>query len=192
MSDQLVEVDEFQRGNVCRGQVDRRRRTRLKSFFPAFDAQTPPVARLQAGESVLRQRTDQVIASITAEFQEFHRHDRANDMDPGILPARVAATGAIETGKGFGRAGDQRLAQNVSCLRHTVTKIGTVRGKSIPRTVQYRATQLFLLRCAPPESRGLQQRICHVHIERGLQPCRQLQPECIDIGRRRRSLNWLG
>src|SRR6185503_4423304 len=77
----------------------------IERLLPARRAQAPAVARLEAGEAVLRHRRREVVAPGFREGEELRRHDDANRVQAHVLAAGVATGIAIEAGQRLSRTG---------------------------------------------------------------------------------------
>jgi len=82
-------------------------------FFPAFDADAPVIAWLQAGEAVFGAWGDQVIADRRLMPQELIAELDANRMLAQIIRTCIAFAVAIKAGEWIGAASLQSCAQNV-------------------------------------------------------------------------------
>ena len=90
---------------MCCGQSDRRGAACLQRFLPACCAQTPAVAGPQAGETRVRQRCHEIIATGAAEFEELPGHFGADRVRAQVLGAGFAVTRAGITGAWIERTG---------------------------------------------------------------------------------------
>ena len=98
-------------------QHDLRRDVGVEGLLPAAGAQAPAVARLQAGEAILRHWRTEIVAGGLREGEELGRHHDADRVEADILAAGVAATVAVEAGHGLMRARLQGPAQHVDRRR---------------------------------------------------------------------------
>ena len=78
-----------------------------KGLFPPQGAHAPAVSGLEAFESVLGARRDQVVAALELLVQELHRHAGADDMAARVLRVGVAAAVSKPAGQWVVRAGHQ-------------------------------------------------------------------------------------
>ena len=108
-----VEGYDLQRVLMCRLKNDWARRACLLHLQPSRRANTPAVARLQAGESILWHRSGKIIAEMGRDCEELLGHDTADGVHAEILGAGVAAAVTIETRLRLGAAGFQRLTQYI-------------------------------------------------------------------------------
>ena len=83
---------------------------------PACRAHAPLVAGAQAGEAVLRHRRRQVVAVGDGELQELVGDHAADDVEPGVVAAVLAAARAVVPGQRVHRARDQLVAEDVALL----------------------------------------------------------------------------
>ena len=87
------------------GEHDVGRGTVVVGPQPVDGGHAPAVAGHQSGESVLRQRSAEVVADAPLVLEERLRHDRADRVAAPIFRAGVAATVAIEPGERVAAAG---------------------------------------------------------------------------------------
>src|ERR1700737_2780221 len=80
---------------------------------PAGGADAPPVAGLQAGESVLRHGGGEVVAEGFGGGEEGGVDDAADGVDSVVFRAGVATAVAVEAGHRVAAAGVERLAEDV-------------------------------------------------------------------------------
>jgi len=111
---QIRERAMLQRALTGRAQYDFWRGIRLKRLLPARRAQTPAIAGLQAGETVIRHRRGQVVAGLLAERQEFLGHDNADGVTANVLGPGIATPVAKKAGHRVGGANVQNAAQYVA------------------------------------------------------------------------------
>src|SRR6266508_367980 len=76
-----------------RFKIDRGRATMIQRAFPARDANTPFVARLQPGKSPFRAWRDQIVSVEHGKIEKFPCDFHANGVQPNIL--RTGATKAV-------------------------------------------------------------------------------------------------
>jgi len=81
---------------MCSRQHELRRNACLQRFDPSCRAQTPPIARLQAGKAKLRVWRREIVAPGDTEIQKFAGHSDTNDVRTDVFIARVAAAVAIK------------------------------------------------------------------------------------------------
>src|SRR6266404_3291620 len=99
---EVVERDHLKRDGVGRLEHDIGRTAGIESFFPTGCAQTPAVARLQAGETVLGHRRAEIVALYLAESKERLGHHHAYGMKTVILLPGVAAAITEKAGQRLG------------------------------------------------------------------------------------------
>ncbi len=83
---------------------------RLLDLEPTSGADTPPVARLEAGEPVLGVWSGKVVSEGLGGLEEGFVDDAAYRVDPEVVLAGLAAAGAVKTGHGFASADLKGLA----------------------------------------------------------------------------------
>jgi hypothetical protein len=83
---------------------------------PARCAQAPPVAGLEARESVLWHRRTEVVAGKTRILQERLCDQHAHRVGSEILVIRIATTIAQKPGQRILAAGQERLAKHIEGL----------------------------------------------------------------------------
>src|SRR6266508_5683668 len=123
-----LEGDHLEGAAVRRGQHHRGRRAVVVRLQPPCRADAPPVARAQAGETVLGAGGREVVADLLLVGQEFAGHPRADGVVAEVLRTRVAAAVAVEAGDGVGAALVQVAAEYVAFARH---------GDSVARTAPW-------------------------------------------------------
>ena len=101
--------------------MHRRRHAHLAGFFPARGAQAPFVTGLEAGETELRSRRDQIIPAMKAVLQKLSRDRDADCVHPLIHRSRIAAAIPEKAGEGIMATVFEVTAQNVAgfCLCFT-------------------------------------------------------------------------
>ena len=101
------------------GEVDARGDAGVPGFEPAFDAQAPVIAGLQAGEAIVRHGRAEIVAARAAEYEKFVRHLGADGVQADVTGAGIAASVTVPAREGGAAAGVERLAENiVSLYRH--------------------------------------------------------------------------
>ena len=130
MTLEIIEVDEFQRGDVGGFKVDGWRDTGIEGFLPAQHTQAPLVAGLEAGEVIFWVRRDQVIAHHLGENQKILGHAGTHGVNADIICAGVAAAIAEEAGERVIAAIFQLSAQYIACHRAIVPCQRELSGKS--------------------------------------------------------------
>src|SRR6476661_5967444 len=88
---ELVQGHDLQGDGVRALEHDLRGGAGVERLLPAFRAQAPAVAGLQAGEAILRHRRREVVAAGPGESQESRCCDDANRVQPAVVAAGVAA-----------------------------------------------------------------------------------------------------
>ena len=111
---QKLEGDNGQGGLVGGFEDDRAGCSGLLYLEPAGGADTPSVAGLEAGESVLRHRGAEVVAEGPGDAEELFVDDAADGVDAEVVGAGLAAASAVEAGHGLAAADVKRLAEDVS------------------------------------------------------------------------------
>src|SRR5574340_619499 len=86
---------------------------RLVGLPPCRGTHAPAITRLQAGKVVGGHRRDEIVTLPAREGEEFGGHLHADDVQPDVLGAGVAAAVAIEAGARPVRARDERAAEHV-------------------------------------------------------------------------------
>ncbi len=82
----------------------------VERFFPAPNAQAPPVARAKAGETETRDGSNEVVAACAGEGEELVGHDGAHEVQAGVVLAGVAAAVAEKAGERVAATLLERLA----------------------------------------------------------------------------------
>jgi hypothetical protein len=123
MSHQVLERNKLCRRCVGRFQNHRRRQASIEGFFPATDAQTPAVPRLEAGKSYLRVRRNEIIATGDRKLQKLGGHDRTDCMKTEISWSCATEAITIEAGRWIRAATLQISAKNIGWHRLTVREI---------------------------------------------------------------------
>ena len=85
----------------------------LLHLQPSRRANTPAVARLQAGESILWHGSGKIIAEMSGDGEKLLGHNTADGVHAEIVGAGVAAAVTIETSLWLGAAGFQGLTQYI-------------------------------------------------------------------------------
>jgi hypothetical protein len=80
---------------------------------PASGADTPAIARFEAGKAKLRHRRAEIVAESLGRFEERGIDDAADGVEAVVLRAGLAAAGAIEAGHGLAPADVEGLAEDV-------------------------------------------------------------------------------
>jgi len=93
---ELLERDDIERAFVRGLQHHGRGDACRERFFPAQRAEAPVVAGLEAWETELRARGDQVVAAAPGEFEELGGHAGADDVQAAVVLVGVAAAVAEE------------------------------------------------------------------------------------------------
>ena len=93
--------------------IDRSGTPVIKCSFPARDANTPLIARLESGEAPFRMRRDQIVSVENREIQEFARDFDADSMQPNIFRSGSTKAVAIKTGDRIATATFQFASENV-------------------------------------------------------------------------------
>jgi hypothetical protein len=91
--------------------------SRLLDLKPSCGTDAPAVAGLEAGESILRHRGNEVVAEGAGGFEEGLIDDTTDGVDAEIVGAGVAAAVAVEAGgriTWLATAGGQGLAEDVA------------------------------------------------------------------------------
>src|SRR6516225_3732453 len=113
-----LERDHLEGRLVRRRQPDLWRLAGLERLLPALGAQTPAIARLEAGKTECRNRCRQVVAGGFRERQKRRVDPGAHGMHPEILGSGVAAAVAVKSGHRLGAAFGERLAEDIACIGH--------------------------------------------------------------------------
>jgi len=92
---------------------DGRGASRVVGLLPAQGAETPPVARLETWELILRPRGREVVSGVAAEGEELGRHLGAHDVAAHVVGVRPAVAITEETGERRETAGFKTLAEDV-------------------------------------------------------------------------------
>src|SRR5712691_929717 len=93
--------------------VHERRAVVIKRAFPARDAYTPLVTRLQSRKTPLRTRRDQVVSIQDGEIQKFLRNLHANCVLADVLWSCSAIAVAIKPGYRIATTTFQFRSQNI-------------------------------------------------------------------------------
>src|SRR6478735_1771767 len=107
------EWDQREHGGVRRGEHDRRGRPLAVGARPVGGRDAPAVARVQAGELVLRHRRREVVADASLVVEELGGDHRADGVAAQVLRAGAAAPVAVEARDRVGPAGLELLPQDV-------------------------------------------------------------------------------
>ena len=110
---EVGERDELERSGVRGLEHDRRRHPGLERLAPARGDDTPPVARLEAAEEVLRSRRREIVSDRLGEREELVGHHRADRVEAGVATLRAAVAVPEEAGHGIERARLQVAAEDV-------------------------------------------------------------------------------
>jgi hypothetical protein len=86
----------------------------IQGVFPARDADTPFVARLQAGEAPFRTRRDKIISIENREVEKLLRDFHAHGMQSDVFWSGTAKAVAIKAGDRIAAAAFKFGSQNVS------------------------------------------------------------------------------
>ena len=111
---QIIQVSEFQCGNVCRFQNNGWRHSGLQRFHPPGNAQTPPIAGLQTIESEFGVWRTQIVSGGFAEFEKLGCHFRTQEMYSHVSRNATTAAIALVTRHRVGRTAHQLAAQNIA------------------------------------------------------------------------------
>ena len=95
---QRIKRNHGERFLVCRREHDGCRDTGCERFAPSGGAHAPSIARLEPRETEFWCRRNEVIATPTRKCEKFLGYLDADDVQPKILGASVAAAIAIEPG----------------------------------------------------------------------------------------------
>src|ERR1700677_1763745 len=131
---EVVEIDEFQRGDVGGGEDDGGRHAGVERVFPAADAEAPAVAGDEAGEIPLRDGGAEVVPLLAGELQELGSHADADGVQAGVAGAGLAETVAVETGHGGLAAALEFAAEDVG-LHGWLNKRSVNKGHAFSATV---------------------------------------------------------
>ena len=85
----------------------------MQGLLPALEAEAPLVARSQTGKLVLRNWSDEVVATRLRKEKKFLSDDHANEVHSGVVREALTAAIAYESGEGIVRAGSKIVAKNV-------------------------------------------------------------------------------
>ena len=128
---QRVEVHDRERPGMGGVQDDGRRHARVQRLLPAKHAESPPIARLQAGKAIGRDRRREVVAPAPGEAQERLRHLRADDVRAPVLRPRAAVARAEEPGQRVHATRLKRRAEHIPGRVHIegrgVVVVGAIR-----------------------------------------------------------------
>ena len=105
-------------------QIHRRCAIVIQRAFPARDAHTPLVARLQSGKTPLRTRCDQVVSIQDGEIQKFLRDLHANRVLAYVLWSCSAIAISIEPSHRLTTTTFQFPSQNIRRHRQPGVTIG--------------------------------------------------------------------
>ena len=83
---------------MCGFQIDWGRAVMIQRAFPARDAHTPFVARIQPGESPFRAWRDQIVSVEHGKIEKLARDFHADSMQPKIFRSGPTKTVAIKSG----------------------------------------------------------------------------------------------
>lgn len=84
---------------MCGLQNHRRRHARFTRLEPATGAQTPAIARLEAGKSPLRTRRHEIVTAYAGKLKKRLSYASAHGVAAQIIGARLAAPGSHEPGE---------------------------------------------------------------------------------------------
>ena len=115
---QIFQVDKFECRDVGCFEHDLWSGARLQCLLPALDAQAPPIARFQSWKTVSRNGRAEVVTNGRRKFQEGVCGNDADQVEPGVIRARVAAAVSIKSSAWVETAGFQRCSQDVVCGAH--------------------------------------------------------------------------
>ena len=82
-------------------------------FAPAQGAQTPLIARFQAGKAVVRSGGAEVISPATGKLQKSIGHDSADHVPPFVVFVGAAEAIAVKAGHWTGTAAGQFRAEDI-------------------------------------------------------------------------------
>src|SRR5437870_13847848 len=99
---------------MCRLEIDRWRDIVLERVLPARDANTPAIARFQAGETPLRMWCDQIISIEHRKIQKFARCPHADRVQTDIFRTGAAKSVAIKPSHRIATTRAELGAKNVS------------------------------------------------------------------------------
>lgn len=110
---QRFEGHHFERGLVRSFKHDWTRRAGLDYLKPATGADTPAVAGLETGKSILRHGRGEIVAKLRGGGKELLCDDAADGVQAKVLRTGVAAAVAKEAGYGVETTRLKRLAEYV-------------------------------------------------------------------------------
>src|SRR5882762_8437177 len=113
-----LERDDFQGRLVGCRQPDLGCLAGFERLFPALRAETPAVARLEAGEAEFGHRGREIVAGSSRERQKRCIDLCAHSVQPQIFGPGVAAAVAIKSGHRLGAAFGERFAEDVAGITH--------------------------------------------------------------------------
>lgn len=116
MSLEVREFGNFEGGLVGCRQHDARSDAGNEGFLPTLCAQTPAVARSEAGKTEFWAGRRQVVAARFRECQELSGDLDANRVHADIFGPRLAASAPIKAGGGIERANLEGFAEDVALL----------------------------------------------------------------------------
>ena len=122
---QIFQVDKFECRDVGRFEHDLWGGARLQCLLPALDAQAPAIACFQPWKTVSGNGCAEVVTNGCRKFQEGVCGNDADQVEPGVIRARVAAAVPIKSSAWVETAGFQWCSQDVVCGAHWY---GLVRG----------------------------------------------------------------
>ena len=94
---QRIKRNDGERFLVRRGEHDGCCDTGCERLAPGGGAHAPSIARVETGKTEFRRRRNEVIAAPTREREKFLSYLHADDVQPKILGAGIAAAVAIES-----------------------------------------------------------------------------------------------
>jgi hypothetical protein len=113
----------------------------IQRAFPARDADTPLVARLQPGESPFRAWRDQIVSVEHGKIEKFSCDFHANGMQPNVFRTGATKSIAIKAGDRIATATFQFASENVS-------------GHKAILTWTFNSLNIGLLKCAEKSVRS--------------------------------------
>lgn len=108
-----IERHDFQRVLMCRLKNYGARRARLLYLQPSRRTDTPAVAWLQSGKSILGHWSGEIIAQMSRHCEKFLSHDTADCVHAKVFRARTATTVSVEAGHWLAAACFEGLAQHI-------------------------------------------------------------------------------
>lgn len=108
-----IKRHDFQGVFVCRLKNYGTRRACLLNLQPSRRANTPAIARLQTGKSVLGHWSGKIVAQVSRDGEKLFGHDTADCVHAEVLRTRAATAVTVEAGDWLTAAGFERLAQHI-------------------------------------------------------------------------------